>query len=120
MGVKRVSPYPAEGTKAYKLLAALLSGQKVDPWWALDNLNLPTVHARCAELRRVGWPVRTVMEPHPRLPGEVYPVYSLAADFRRWIVANPSRHPGEYQDDDGRGKFGDWTAEDYRRGARDA
>lgn len=105
--------YPKEGTKQYALLRELLNGEEVDVLHAYLHLNLPTVQARAAELRRMGWPVRSIERPHPRLAGETVVVYVLDKHFRIWIGQNAEAHPSDYPCQDGRGKFADWTAEDY-------
>lgn len=96
---------PPRKSKLYRLLAALLQGVMVDPGYAYDKLNLPTLQARCSELRKMGWPVRAVERPHHNLINEQTTFYLLDSDFRRWIAANPQKHPGDYPGQDGRGKY---------------
>jgi len=112
---KPVPHVPNEGSKSYRLLALLLAGRTIDPRVAFDELNLPTVQARVSELRRLGWPVRSIERPHPRLPGETMVEYSLDSHFRAWMTENPGKHPGEYPFKDGRGKFADMTVEEFKR-----
>lgn len=96
---------PAQGTKLYRLLSALLKGVEVDPGYAYQELNLPTLQARASELRKLGWPVRAIDKPHPKLINERTTVYLLDAQFRRWIVSNPSKTPADYPVSEGRGKY---------------
>lgn len=106
-GVPISAPHvPPVGTKLYKLLAALLKGVEVDPGYAYMELNLSTLQARASELRKMGWPVRALEKPHPKLINERITVYLLDSGFRRWIAENPGTHPREYQIQDGRGKYG--------------
>lgn len=102
---RKATHVPPEGTKQYQLLARLLRGERVDPFTALMEINLPTVNARASELRRMGWPVRSKKEPHPKLPNEKIVVYFLDDHFRRWIGENPDQHPSTYPGQEGRGKF---------------
>lgn len=104
---------PKEGSKPYALLRLLLEGQRVDPFLALMELNMPTVHARVSELRRKGWPIRSVKLPHPKLKDETIVSYFLDTHFRRWIAQNADKHPSEYSGREGRGKFWHWTKEDH-------
>lgn len=102
---RKADHIPPKGTKLYKLLGVLLKGVEVDVGYAYDNLNLSTLQARCSELRRMGWPVRTLERPHPRLVSEMTTVYLLDTQFRRWLAANPAAHPKTYAVSDGRGKY---------------
>ena len=106
---------PKTGTKLYLLLEALLEGKEVDPFMAMMEFNLPTVQARASELRRMGWPVRALDYAHPKLKDERIVVYKFDASFLRWIKAHPSNHPSEYPHQDGRGRFANWTKDDYER-----
>ena len=113
-----VSPFPAEGTSQYRLLAALLAGDFITPVTAIMDLNVNIVSARVSELRRMGWPIRSREEPHPnrtKFPNDNLPSYFLDQHFRMWIGGPEGRgkHPAEYPFVDGRGKFSDWTKEDY-------
>lgn len=106
---------PAEGGKCHALLRVLLNGERVDPFYALMELNLPSVGARVSELRRMGWPIRAVTLPHPKLPEHIV-AYVLDAHFRRWLEANPCSHPSTYASQDGRGKFAEWTPAQFLAG----
>lgn len=118
--VQRIAKHvPARGSKALLLLEALLQGVEVDPIYATAQLNLLTVNARVSELRKLGWPIRTIEKPHPKLISEMMPAYYLDAHFRAWMTTNPSIHPGLYPDADGRGKFEGWTVDDYKRGSKE-
>jgi hypothetical protein len=110
---------PKNGSKAYLLLGALLEGVRVDPIYATAQLNLLTVNARVSELRKLGWPIRTISVPHPKFRRETMPSYYLDAHFRAWMTENPGQHPGAYPDTDGRGKFDTWTEDDFKRGNRE-
>lgn len=107
--VVRVKPgaahIPKAGTKLYVLLAALLRGVEVDPGYAFTELNLSTLQARASELRKLGWPVRALERPHPRMPRETYTYYFLDIAFRRWMAQNPSLPPSAYPGQDGRGRY---------------
>lgn len=96
---------PPEGTKQYKLLSRLLRGERVDPFTALMEINLPTVNARASELRSMGWPVQSKKEPHPKLTDEKIVVFYFDTHFRHWMTQNPGSHPSEYPGQEGRGKF---------------
>jgi hypothetical protein len=105
-GVPSRAPHvPAHGTKSYRLLAALLKGVQVDPGYAYMELNLPTLQARASELRKMGWPVRALERPHPKMVNEMTTYYLLDNHFRSWIAANPEKHPKLYSGRDGRGKY---------------
>ncbi len=106
---------PEKGTKSFGLLHMLLRGERVNSVDAFLDLNIPALQARISELRRRGWPIRTLEAPHPRLNKETIAVYTLDEHFRRWILANPGTHPGAYDGEEGRGKFSQWSQEDYRR-----
>lgn len=108
MTVERKADHiPATGTKQYALLSRLLAGQRVDPFVALQEMNLPTLNARASELRKMGWPVMSKKEPHPNpaLRGEKIVVFYFDAHFRQWIADNASLHPDAYPGQEGRGKF---------------
>lgn len=90
------SHIPSRGSKQYVLLEALLRGVRVDPFIALMEWNLPSLNARVSELRKMGWPVRSIPLPHPKLPDEMITVYVLDAHFRRWMIANATQHPRDY------------------------
>lgn len=109
---------PPKGTKQRKVLEALLQGERVDPFYALMELNLSTLNARVSELRRMGWPVRSLPVPHPKLENEKVHQFFLDSHFRRWILESPDRHPGEYPHSEGRGKFEGWAPDDYKRGGK--
>lgn len=109
---------PKKGSKSYLLLGALLQGVQIDPIYATSQLNLLTVNARVSELRKLGWPIRTLEVPHPKFLNEVMPSYYLDAHFRAWMTTNPGKHPGAYPGAEGRGKFDGWTETDFRRGSQ--
>ena len=115
-----VNPFPATNGQLHRLLKALLAGDKVTPISAIIDLNIQIVSARVSELRRLGWPIRTLQTPHPNrvdFPAETIPFYFLDNHFRRWIagVEGRGKHPSLYPDTDGRGKFANWTGETYRK-----
>jgi len=87
---------PSRGSKQYVLLEALLRGVRVDPFIALMEWNLPSLNARVSELRKMGWPVRSIALPHPKLRDETITAYVLDAHFRRWMIANATQHPRDY------------------------
>lgn len=97
------SPYPSS-KKARQLLAHLMSGVMVDTVFSMMEINLQTPNARVSELRRLGWPVRSIKVHHPRLEGEEWIVYTLDDHFRAWF-ADTQDHPRNYEPQDGRGKF---------------
>lgn len=103
--VARPAHIPPEGTKQRMLLAALLRGERVDPFIALMEFNLPTLHARASELRKMGWPVRAEDVAHPKLGRETVRRYFFDTHFRRWMQDNPDLAPSEYSGQEGRGKF---------------
>lgn len=108
---------PPHGSKSYRLLSFMLAGTIVDPFFALMELNMPTLAARVSELRRLGWPVRSLERPHPKLMDEAMTAYGLDGHFRNWLIQNPQQHPSEYPDNDGRMRFASWSKEDYLRAA---
>lgn len=101
----RPHPWPAEGDKKRALLNALLHGTRIDPFNAIMDFNLSTPQARMSELRRMGWPIRSIKFHHPKLEGEFYVGYVLDTHFRAWFTENPNAHPADYPGQDGRGKF---------------
>lgn len=109
------NPFPDQKSQLYRLLAALLRGEKVTALSAIMDMNILIVSARISELRRMGWPIRSMTTPHPNrqaFPGETLPVYFLDQHFRRWIGSDgKGKHPALYPDTDGRGKFANWTVE---------
>lgn len=113
-----VNPFPKTGSQQWRLLRALLAGDRVTPIVALVSLNVMVVSARVSELRRMGWPIRSLPSPHPNreaFPGEMLPMYFLDQHFRIWIGGPEGRgkHPGLYSDSDGRGKFAAWGMAEY-------
>jgi hypothetical protein len=100
------NPFPKKGTKGYKLLRVLIRGDHVTPLSAVTQLNLPTLQARASELRKVGWPVRVMKEPHPYLRGEEWDVYYFDDVFKLWLLQNEGKHPNQYPSQMGRGKYG--------------
>lgn len=106
--MSRPSPMPPQGGQQYRLLQGMLNGDLVTPVTAIVDYNVLIAPARCAELRALGWPVRTSQVPHPnqtKFPGKTMTAYFLDSHFRRWIAENPSIHPADYPFDEGRGKF---------------
>lgn len=101
----RKKPFPKKGSKAYALLNELLHGTRVDAAFSAMNLNLATLPARAAELRKLGWPVQVAEEPHPRIKAETWTVYFFDTHFRGWISDNHGKHPYDYPHQDGRGRF---------------
>ena len=99
------SPWPNKGDKKHTLLSALLNGVRVDPFIALMEMNVSVVQARMAELRKMGWPIRTIRLPHPKLAGETVVAYFLDTHFRGWVLAHEGAHPADYPGQEGRGKF---------------
>lgn len=112
-----VNPFPKKGSQQYRLLAALLAGERVTAISAIVSLNVMVVSARVSELRRMGWPIRSLDVPHPNrkdFPNEKLPMYFLDQHFRRWIAtAGKGQHPALYGDASGRGKFAHWSLSDY-------
>lgn len=100
-----MSPWPHDGTKLARLLEVLLAGERVDPFYALMELNLATLQARVSELRRLGWPIRSIELAHPKLENERIVAYFVDTHFRRWLAANRGVHPSAYPFAEGRGKF---------------
>lgn len=102
-------PFPARGSQQWRLLEAMLDGEKIDPVSAILKHNVLIPAARCAELRRLGWPVRKVDMLHPdqeRFPKAKLPCYLIDAHFRQWAKDSPNgTHPREYPGEDGRGRF---------------
>lgn len=112
---------PSKGSQQERLLISMLHGSVVDPIKAITELNIMIPSARAAELRRMGWPIRTIEQPHPRpdlFPNAVLPAYFIDNHFRRWYgdPENLGKHPGEYPFKDGRGKFEDWKVDDFKGG----
>lgn len=109
MAQSKPSPFPAEGTQQYRLLTALLDGRMIDPITAITDLNVGIVAARAAELRRLGWSVRTMEIPHPNkadFPDATLTRYFMDQHYRAWMKDSPAgTHPDEYPFDDGRGRF---------------
>lgn len=101
------NPFPPDGSKAHKLLGLLLKGEKMDTVRCMMELNLQTPNARVSEMRKLGWPIRSVKFPHPTLDGEHIVQYSFAQPFLRWYLVehDGKKHPSEYPHNDGRGKF---------------
>lgn len=107
--MSRPSPFPNKGSKTHKLLTYLLNGERVDPFFALMEINLPTAHARVSELRKLGWPIRSIQVPHPKLDERVT-AYVLDTHFRAWYITQQKEtgtypHPLDYSGQEGRGKF---------------
>ncbi len=108
MGSFPADPFPKRGTQQFRLLSALLAGEKITAISAIVSLNVMIVSARASELRKMGWPIRTTETPHPNreaYTNETLTVYMLDNHFRHWIGSDHSRHPAQYEDNDGRGKF---------------
>ena len=75
--LRRSDAFPPSTTKAHHLLVTLLNGIEVDTFYSLLNFNLATPNARVAELRKMGWPIRSLTRPHPRLEGETIVVRGM-------------------------------------------
>lgn len=102
------NPLPPEGTQQWRLLMGLLDGDTVTPIGAIVDYDVSIPAARCAELRKLGWPIRVIPVPHPnqtKFPTSTLPGYILDAHFRTWIKAERGRHPLDYPSQSGRGKF---------------
>lgn len=103
------NPLPPEGTQQYRLLQGLLSGDKITAISSIVDYNCFTPMARCSELRKLGWPIRTLSVPHPnqaKFPMAMLPCYLLDQHFLRWMrEGDGARHPRDYPGDAGRGKF---------------
>lgn len=106
---ERPSPFPAEGGQQWRILKGLLAGDVITPISAIVDYNCGIPAARCAELRKLGWPIRVIEVPHPKqdkFPGAMLAAYIIDAHFREWIASAPDgTHPAEYPSQDGRGKF---------------
>lgn len=99
--------YPNKGSSTYKLLDALLNGRRMTVIDTLMEFNLMTPNARVSELRKAGWPIRSLKVPHPRLPSEEVVAYYMEAPFRKWWIDHgQTANPADYPYDAGRGKFG--------------
>ena len=113
---------PTRGSQEERILKAMLEGVILTPISAIMDYNVLIPSARVAELRRRGWPIRSLEMPHPsdKFIGKTLTAYAFDQPFRRWYgaVDNYGKHPGEYPDTDGRGKFESWTVEDFRRGEK--
>lgn len=98
--------YPNKGTTTHKLLYALLNGRSMTVIDTLMEFNLMTPNARVSELRKVGWPIRSLKVPHPKLPNEEVVSYYMEAPFRKWWIDQGQKgDPNDYPYDAGRGKF---------------
>lgn len=106
----RPNPFPPKGGQQWRLLEGLLAGDTISPISSIIDYNCFAPNARCSELRKMGWPIRTLELPHPRqdlFPGAMLPCYLIDQHFREWALAAPEgTHPMEYPGQDGRGKFG--------------
>lgn len=109
---------PSKGSQQERLLIEMLQGTVVDPVMAITKLNVLIPSARVAELRRMGWPVRSVEIPHPNPQFQTITAFTLDNHFRRWYAqpANNGGDPAKYPGQDGRGKFADWSVEEFDRG----
>lgn len=107
----RPNPWPSKDSQQERLLKGLLAGDKITNISAIVDYNCPMINARCSELRKMGWPIRTLTIPHPnqtKFPNATLPVYVIDAHFRQWAVDSlEGTHPYDYQFTDGRGKFAD-------------
>jgi hypothetical protein len=52
---------PAAGTMIYDLLMALKRGEKLTPITALERYRCFSLSQRMGELKREGWPIKSVM-----------------------------------------------------------
>lgn len=100
----------------------MLNGAVVDPVTAIVELNVLIPSARVAELRRMGWPVRSVEIAHPNPKFQYITAFTLDNHFRRWYADATNDHtsvdPATYPGQDGRGKFEGWKVEDFERGEK--
>ena len=106
--MSRPDHLPDDDTQQYRLLRAMLDGEVITPIVSIVEHNVFIPAARCAELRALGWPVRTMRVPHPnpkKFPKAGMTAYFLDNHFRRWMRDNPGTSPKEYPFDEGRGKF---------------
>jgi hypothetical protein len=101
--------YPNPDSQQDRLLKGLLAGDKITPISAIVDYNCLIPAARCAELRRLGWPIRTTEVTHPnheKFPRAKLTVYFIDDHFRLWYATQPNDvHPAEYKGQEGRGKF---------------
>jgi hypothetical protein len=106
---KKPNAYPSPGSQQERLLKGMLAGDKITPISAIIDYNVFIPAARCAELRRLGWPVRKAQVPHPnteKFRGHMLPAYFIDDHFRVWYATQPNDvHPAEYKGQEGRGKF---------------
>lgn len=111
---------PSRGSQQERLLVGLLHGDLIDPIKSINEYNVLIPSARVAELRRMGWPIRSIEVPHPsaKFIGCNLTGYVLDQHFRRWYgdPNNLGKHPALYPGQDGRGKFEGWKQEDFERG----
>lgn len=52
---------PARGTMTWDLLMALKNGERLTPLSALERYKCFSLSQRMGELRRAGWPIRSMM-----------------------------------------------------------
>lgn len=95
------NPLP-KGETALIILERMLRAEPVTLLWAITELALETLPARIAELRRLGWPIRSIEYVHPTLHDKTLTEYVLDKHFRRWYGDNFGTHPAEYPGMEGR------------------
>lgn len=94
--------------KGRKLLHALLNGRRMSVIDTIMEFNLMTPNARVSEMRKAGWPIKSLKEPHPQLLNEMITVYYMDVLFRKWWAENGDTcAPSEFGNAEGRGKFKD-------------
>ena len=99
------SYYPSS-PKARSLLRELLNGREMSVIDTLMEFNLMTPNARVSEMRKMGWPIKSLKQPHPTLLTEKITVYYMDVRFRKWWLDNwQHASPADYENAEGRGKF---------------
>lgn len=101
-----MNSYEPTSPKARLLLQALLNGREMSVIDTVMEFNLMTPNARVSEMRKAGWPIKSLKNPHPNLMTEKITVYYMDIKFRQWWAENGhSAVPSDFGNAEGRGKF---------------
>lgn len=103
-----MNDYEPTSPKARRLLQELINGREMDVIDTLLEFNLMTPNARVSEMRKLGWPIKSLKKPHPNLPTERITAYYMDIKFRKWWAEHGHyAAPADFGNAEGRGKFKD-------------
>lgn len=74
----------AKAKKQWAVLEALLRGDVLDPLNCMERCGLLAISQECGRLRRMGWPIETLIIRHPNSHHSIYWLpESIRNEYRR-------------------------------------